>query len=204
MARSPLSRLLRGSLSLPGALLDALRPRPAAPPEPLLLRLRSVLERFGEDESAPVSTTYSEVRLYGGLRPEAPGTTARALAIRGSDPLARDFAAAREQLAAQLGVLGGAAREIALAVADRLDDDLAGFAAGLDGLALPRRSRRKRQRAVARLGRLLEVARSVEVDPARGRRRDLKRLARKVRRLRRLGSAAGIPRRAPRALAPRR
>jgi hypothetical protein len=200
MARSPLSRLLRGSLALPGALLDALRPQPAAPPEPLLLRLRSVLERFGEDERAPVSTTYSEVRLYGGPRRDEVVAATRALAVRGPDPIARDFEAARQRLATGLGTLGGAAREVALAVAARLEDDLAVLAAGLDDLALPRRSFRKRQRAIRRLRRMLEAARRLEVEPARGRRRDLKRLARRVRRLRRLAQDAGFPPRAALAL----
>ncbi|MBI5482485.1 MAG: hypothetical protein HY906_26755 [Deltaproteobacteria bacterium] len=205
MARTPLTRLLRGSLALPGALLDALRPRPAASPEPLRLRLRSLLTHFGDEAAGPVTATWSEVRLYGGpLRADLGGSPGRALEVRGPDSMGRDFEDTREQLARRLGSFGAAAREIALAVSARLDGDLAGLAAGLDGLALPPRSRRKRRRAVARLERLLAEARSLDVDPRRGRRRDLERVARTVKRLRKLGAQAGIPRRRSLALAPRR
>jgi len=201
MARTPLTRLLRGSLALPGALLDALRPRPAADPEPLLLRLRSVLERFGTDEPGPVTATYKEVRLYGGpLRADVAAAPGRALEVRGPDPTALDFDDARGQLTRHLGVLGGTAREIAIAVAGRMGDDLAVLAAGLGDLALPRRSRRKRRRAVARLAHMLAVARDLEVDPARGRRRDLKRIAATVKRLRKLAAEAGVPRRGSHAI----
>jgi hypothetical protein len=207
MARSPsrLGRLLRGSLALPGALLDAVRPRPAAAPEPLLLRLRSVLERFGDDEQAgPVTATYSEVRVYGGPRRADLGGSDPALAVREAEPLDRDFDDARAELARGLGALGATARAIALALAGRLDADLAGLEAGLDALTLPARSRRKRRRAIARLERLLAEARSLDVVPGRGRRRDLKRVARTVKRLKRLGTKAGMPRRRPLALTPRR
>jgi hypothetical protein len=205
MARTPLTRLLRGSLALPGALLDALRPRPAASPEPLRVRLRSLLAHFGDEADGPVTATFSEVRLYGGpLRSDLTAGPGRALDLRGADPIESDFDDAREQLARRLGVLGSTAREIAVAVAARLDDDLAGLTAGLEDLTLPSRSRRKRRRAVARLERLLAVARGLEVDPGRGRRRDLKRVAATVKRLRELGAAAGIPRRRSFALATRR
>jgi len=204
MARTPLTRLLRGSLALPGALLDALRPRPAADPEPLLLRLRSVLGRLGADEAGPVAATYKEVRLYGGpLRADIAATPVRALEVRGPDLVALDFEDRRAALARHLGVLGGTAREIAIAVARRLDDDLAVMAAGLGDLALPPRSRRKRRRAVARLAHMLAVARDLDVDPARGRRRDLKRIAATVKRLRTLAAEAGVPRRRSSALATR-
>ncbi|HEY3358188.1 MAG TPA: hypothetical protein VGQ83_33380, partial [Polyangia bacterium] len=68
MARSPLRSLVRRSLALPGAVLDAVRalgdPRPAPAP-PMLERLRALVARVaGDDPTPPLAATYAEVRVY--------------------------------------------------------------------------------------------------------------------------------------------
>jgi hypothetical protein len=197
MARGPLARLVRGSLALPGALFDALRPPPAAtPPEPLLLRIRSVLARAAGAAEGPVTATYSEVRVYGPQGAPSPGRGLGGLLdLRGGsaeaplDPVARDFAEVQEQLRRRLGLLSGTARETALALAARLEADLAAVATQIGDLRLPPRSPRKRRQALERLEGMLAVARALQIDASRGRRRDLRRIAATVRRLRELAKA---------------
>ena len=87
------------------------------------------------------------------------------------------------QLRAQVERLQGLGRELAVAAAARIDADGAIADTALAGLSLPARKRARRRAQVRRLERLLERVAALEIDAARGRRGDLRRVARAVRRI---------------------
>jgi hypothetical protein len=189
-----LTALVRRSLALPGAFVDAVRglgaphpvAAPAAPP-PMLDRLRALVARVAGEEHVPLAT-YSEVRVYRthdthGPRAREPRPVIEALP-RGPDALDLELQAAREQLAPLVGELRRLAREVAQAVALRVDRELADVEEALGRLELPR-GRKRRLETMARLREALGEARllRVEVAPAQGRRRDLKRITTLGRRL---------------------
>jgi hypothetical protein len=187
MAKSPMRALVTRSLQLPGAVLDAVLRRGGgrAAPLPVLERLRAFVARVGADPQVPrppLAATYSEVRVYG-----APlGRFARAVEVAPSagDGLDGALGDLKAQLRPIIGQLRVTARDVALAVAARLDRDLAGIEAAVTRLELPRGTRRRRA-VVTAVEQALGEARRLEaqVRPARGRRRDLRRIAAVARQL---------------------
>jgi hypothetical protein len=99
------------------------------------------------------------------------------------DTLDLAFADLKTQLREQLARLGRLGRDVALAAAARIDADAAIGETALGVLELERRRRKRRRAQVKRLERLLERVGAVQVEPTRGRRRDLRRVARAVRRV---------------------
>jgi len=90
------------------------------------------------------------------------------------------FTASKEQLRARLEQLRGATREVALAVAARIDADVAVALTALEACELGPKRRRSQ---VRHLERLLDRSEGIVAEPTRGRRRDLKRLAQAVHRI---------------------
>jgi len=76
--------------------------------------------------------------------------------------------------------LRGATREVALAVAARIDADVAVALTALEACELGPKRRRSQ---VRHLERLLDRSEGIVAEPTRGRRRDLKRLAQAVHRI---------------------
>jgi hypothetical protein len=93
------------------------------------------------------------------------------------------FAELKQQLKDQLVRLGQVGREVALAVAARIDADAAIAETALGSLELDDGKKKRRRAHVRRLERLLERVSAVEAQAARGRRRDLRRVAKSVRRI---------------------
>jgi hypothetical protein len=98
------------------------------------------------------------------------------------DRLALEFADLRAQLRDQVARLRALGRDVALAVAARVDADAAIAESTLSALELAPQPRRRRAQ-VRRLERLMKRLSAVELEPAKGRRRDLKEVARSVRRI---------------------
>ena len=93
------------------------------------------------------------------------------------------FAELKQQLKDQLARLGQVGREVALAVAARIDADAAIAETALGSLELEDGKKKRRRAHVRRLERLLERVTAVEAQASRGRRRDLRRVAKSVRRI---------------------
>jgi hypothetical protein len=103
----------------------------------------------------------------------------------GDAPDTLDFAFAdlKVQLKDQLARLGQVGREVALAVAARIDADAAIAETALGALELGPHKKKRRREQVRRLERLLERVSALDLQAARGRRRDLRRVAKSVRRI---------------------
>jgi hypothetical protein len=106
-------------------------------------------------------------------------------ASTGDAPDTLDFAFAdlKLQLKDQLARLGQIGREVALAVAARIDADAAIAETALGSLELDAHKKKRRRLQVRRLERLVERVSALDLQPAAGRRRDLRRVARSVRRI---------------------
>ncbi|MBI5482486.1 MAG: hypothetical protein HY906_26760 [Deltaproteobacteria bacterium] len=106
-------------------------------------------------------------------------------ASTGDAPDTLDFAFAdfKVQLKDQLARLGQVGREVALAVAARIDADAAIAETALGSLELEPRKKKRRRAQVRRLEKLVERVSALDLEAPRGRRRDLRRVARSVRRI---------------------
>ncbi len=93
------------------------------------------------------------------------------------------FAELKQQVKDQLVRLGQVGREVALAVAARIDADAAIAETALGSLELEDGKKKRRRAQVRRLERLVERVSAVEAQASRGRRRDLRKVARSVRRI---------------------
>jgi hypothetical protein len=93
------------------------------------------------------------------------------------------FADLKQQLKEQLVRLGQVGRETALAVAARIDADAAIAETALGSLELEEAKKKRRRAQVRRLEKLVERVSAVDLQASRGRRRDLRRIARSVRRI---------------------
>jgi hypothetical protein len=93
------------------------------------------------------------------------------------------FADLKLQLKDQLVRLGQVGREVALAVAARIDADAAIAETALGSLELEEAKKKRRRAQVRRLERLLERVSALDLQAAHGKRRDLRRVAKAVRRI---------------------
>ena len=96
------------------------------------------------------------------------------------------FAELKARLQEQLNRLRALARDVALSASAQLDADASIAETALGTLEPESRKKRRRREQVRRLERLVERLAAVEVDTAHGRARDLKIIARSLRRALRL------------------
>jgi hypothetical protein len=103
----------------------------------------------------------------------------------GDAPDTLDFAFAdlKVQLKDQLARLAQIGRDVALAVAARVDADAAIAETALGSLELEPHKKKRRRAQVRRLERLLERVSAIDLQASQGRRRDLRRVAKAVRRI---------------------
>jgi hypothetical protein len=99
------------------------------------------------------------------------------------DALDLVFADLKGQVREQVGRLRTLGRDVALAAAARVEADAAIAESAVGAFELEPRKRRRRKGQVKRLERLVKRISAVEVEVDRGRRRDLKQVARSVRRI---------------------
>ncbi|HEY3355516.1 MAG TPA: hypothetical protein VGQ83_19860 [Polyangia bacterium] len=125
----------------------------------------------------------SQETLAPGAVPAAGDSADGATGPADTDTLDLAFADLKAQLKDQVVRLRTLGRDVAQAAAARVEADAAIADAALEGLELDARKKRRRRAQVLRLERLIKRLSAVEIDPARGRRRDLKQVACSMRRI---------------------
>ena len=115
--------------------------------------------------------------------PTADAATGGAPAGDTPDNLDFEFADLKVQLKDQLARLGQVGREVALATAARIDADAAIAETALGSLELEPTKKKRRRAQVRRLERLVERVSALDLQPSRGKRRDLRRVGKAVRRI---------------------